>query len=122
MSSFMKRVEKSVFDNTIARDSSTLNIFSILDAWGFFASKAKEYPQIFSCVLDIKREGDHYLIRMVMINQRGEPVAKNGDMVIGCKLIAYNLADDVVIYMKGRQMQYMHLSTLTIPPEEDDEE
>lgn len=116
MSSFFKQVNKTILDNTISRRDLTLDEFSIMDAWEFVARTAKGYSQFKKIILSVVREGDHYLVRMVAFNNRSEPIYKSGDSVVGRKLIAYNLAEDVHKYMDGKRECYLSVDTLLTPP------
>lgn len=116
MSSFFKQVNKTILDNTISRRDLTLDEFSIMDAWEFVARTAKEYSQFRKIILSVVREGDHYLIRMVAFNNRSEPIYKSGDTIVGRKLIAYNLAEDVYNYMGGKSERYLSVDALLAPP------
>lgn len=116
MSSFFKQANKAILDKTISRRDLTLDEFSMMDAWEFVARTAKKYSQFRKIILSIGREGDHYLIRMVAFNNRSEPIYKSGDTIVGRKLIAYNLAENVHKYMGDKSECYLYVDTLLTPP------
>lgn len=118
MSSLINRAGKAFLDSTFIKERNTLERFSILDAWERLASRAIAYPQITACVMDISKEGDHYLIRLVMLDERSEPIRLKGDMVVAYKLTAYNLASDVYTYTQGKKRCWLHIGRL-LTPEED---
>ena len=126
MSSFVDRAGKAFVDSVLIKERNTLERFSILDAWERLASRAAAYPQIMGCVMDIAREGDHYLIRLVMFDDQSQPIRLKGDMVVAYRLIAYNLASDVYAYTQGKKRCWLHVSRLLAPEggtsEEDVEE
>lgn len=126
MSSFIDRAGRAFVDNMFIKERNTLERFSILDAWERLASQASVYPQITGCVMDIAREGNHYIIQLVMFDDRTQPIRLKGDMVVAYRLIAYNLASDVYTYTRGRKRCWLQVSRLLVPegdaPEEDVEE
>lgn len=99
----IKQAKRTAMERTVLKDRLEVNTFSIFDAWIFLAQQAKSHPEIEKCVLDIQREGDHYLIKMVVFNDRGEAIYVSGSEVIGKTMKAYNLHSNVHAYMQGKQ-------------------
>lgn len=115
MSSFVDRAGKAFVDSVFIKERNTLERFSILDAWERLASRAAVYPQITGCVMDIAREGDHYLIMLVMFDNQTQPIRLKGGMVVAYRLVAYNLASDVYAYTQGKKRCWLHVSRLLAP-------
>lgn len=100
MSSFIQRMKKMLIDNTLLRSSKSTQVFSILDAWSALISMAQQNSSVKGCLMQIRRQGDHFLIRMLAFTQRGEPVYQSGDTVLGHVLVAYNLEENVRAALK----------------------
>lgn len=126
MSSFVDRAGKAFVDSVFIKERNTLERFSILDAWERLASRAAAYPQITKCVMDISREGDHYIILLVMFDDQTQPIRLKGDMVVAYRLIAYNLDSNVRNYTRGKRRCTLYVNRLLAPEgniiEEDVEE
>lgn len=116
MTSFTERLGKTILDNTISRGSKTTHEFSALDAWSALISMAQENHRVKSCILQIDREGDHYLVRMVALNKRNEPIYRSADTLMGRMLIAFNLSDDLLPFLSKGKKAVFDLDTLTTPP------
>lgn len=108
----IKQAGRTIMEKTVLRDHLEVNTFSIFDAWIFLAQQAKAHPEIVKCVLDIQREGDHYLIRMVVFNERGESINVSGSEVVGKVMKAYNLHCSVHDYMRGKQRGVLFVSQM----------
>ena len=114
--SFTERLGKAILDNTILRNSKTTQEYDVLDAWGALISMAKQNHRVNSCILQIDREGDHYLVRMVALNKRGEPIYRSAEMLMGCSLSTYNLSDNLLSFLDKDGSAILNLDTLTTPP------
>lgn len=121
MSSFTDRLGKAVLDNTISRGSRTTPEFGTLDAWGALISMAQENHRVKSCVVQIDREGDHYLVRMVALNKRNEPIYRSADTLMGRMLSTYNLSDDLLPFLNKDKKAVFSIDTLTTPPRSADD-
>lgn len=124
MSSFIQRTKKALLDNTLLRSSQSTQVFSILDAWSALISMAKQNSGVKGCLMQIGRQGDHFLIRMLAFTRRGEPIYQSGDTVLGRVLVAYNLEENVkaALDKNGEVRLLVEQLMISAAKDEDDED
>ena len=121
MSSFIQRTKKLLIDNTLLRSNQSMQVFSILDAWSALISMAKQSSGVKGCLMQIKRQGDHYLIRMLAFTHRGEPIYQSGDTVLGRILVAYNLEENVRVALDKDGEARLLVDSLMITASKDED-
>lgn len=112
MSGLLDNIEQTLYKEVIGRNETHIEEFTMLSAWKFFIEICMENYRADRCAIEIKREGNHYNINQIIFDKNGKPIYKKGDFILGRSIQAYSLSDDVVDFMDGNQMQFIHLSTL----------
>lgn len=112
MAGLFDNLGQSLYENFIGRDETRIDEFTMLNAWKFFIDLCIENPKVYLCVLGIERAGNHYVIRQLMFDKNSQPIMVKGDYVLGRKIQAFTLSDDVLEFMNGHSRQYLYLNTL----------
>lgn len=113
MASFLDHVGQQIYENLIEKNKG-IDIFTLLDVWGYLIEVAKGDKRVAGCVLKIERKGDHYDISQLMVNKRGEALYSKGEFVLGHIWQAYDLDDDLYAIAKSRKLTKMTLEALKL--------
>lgn len=101
-----------VYDEVVGKKDRNLEEFTLLNAWKFFIDCCMEYPKAELCGIVIEKKGDHFEITQCLIQKNGECYRAKGDFVVGRKISAYSLDDDLLAFMDGENNRIMTLETL----------
>lgn len=112
MAGFLDSVERELYDKVFGKDETQFDEFTMLNAWKFFIDCCADNPKISYCVIDIEKKGNRYIIKQIMLTAKTEPIMVKGDRLVGRKIQAYTLSDDVIDFMDGNNRAYLYLDTL----------
>lgn len=108
MGDLFDNLGRAIYEDILARDEFFIDKFNMANAWEFFFNCAKKNSSVHSCVLDIEIKGNWYIIRQLMLDEKGMPIYANVNSYVGRQIKAKVLDDDVIQFMKGEHRQVMN--------------
>lgn len=93
--------------NLIGGAGASLKIFNMNVAQNFKRDMLAKYPEAKFCALSVTLKGTRYEILQIMLDAKLNPIKENSLIVIGRRLIAESITEDVVRFLSGKIYKIM---------------